>query len=87
MDFRTTASHRGTEEYVFYRDGGWSWCTPYLAGMYALAVQVKPDITPEEFWRVALETGKTIQIQHEGKEYQPGIILDLQALIEEGRGR
>jgi len=46
MDSRTTASPTGTSDYVFYRQGGWSWATPYLAGMYALAVQVKPDITP-----------------------------------------
>jgi hypothetical protein len=30
-----------------------------------------------------LKTGTTISIQHEGKEYQFGVILDPQALIEE----
>ena len=81
MDSRTTASPTGTEDYAFYRQGGWSWSTPYLAGMYALAVQVKSDITPEEFWDTALKTGKTTQLQHEGKEYEFGVILDPQALI------
>ena len=81
MDSRTTASPTGVNDYVFYREGGWSWSIPYLAGTYALAVQVKPDITPEEFWATALETGKTIQITHEGKEYSFGMILDPQALI------
>jgi len=83
MDARTTASPTGTEDYVFYREGGWSWSIPYLTGMYALAVQVKPDITPEEFWETALETGRTIPIQHNGKAYELGVILDPQALIEE----
>jgi hypothetical protein len=83
MDSRTTASPTGTEDYVFYRVGGWSWSIPYLAGMYALAAQVNPDITPEVFWDAALKTGKTIRIQHDGKEYQFGVILDPQALIEE----
>ena len=82
MDSRTTASPTGTEDYVFYREGGWSWSIPYLAGMYALAVQVKPEFTPEEFWDTALKTGKTIQIQHNGKEYEFGVILDPQALID-----
>jgi hypothetical protein len=81
MDSRTTASPTGTEDYVFYREGGWSWSIPYLAGMYALAVQVKPEITPEEFWDVALKTGKTIPIQHDGKKYSFGVILDPQTLI------
>lgn len=81
MDSRTTASPTGTEDYVFYREGGMSWTVPYLAGMYALAAQVKPDITPDEFWDVALKTGRTIQLQHDGKEYEFGVILDPQALI------
>jgi hypothetical protein len=83
MDSRTTASPTGNEDYVFYREGGWSWSIPYLAGMYALAAQVNPDITPDEFWDAALRTGKTIPIQHDGKEYRFGVILDPQALIEE----
>jgi hypothetical protein len=82
MDSRTTASPTGTEDYVFYRQGGWSWSIPYLAGMYALAAQVKPEITPEEFWDKALRTGRTTQIQQDGKEYEFGIILDPQALLE-----
>jgi len=81
MNSRTTASPTGTEDYVFYRQGGLSWTVPYLAGMYALAVQVKPDITPDEFWDTALKTGKTIQLQHDGKEYEFGVILNPQALV------
>jgi subtilisin family serine protease len=81
MDSRTTASPTGFSDYAFYRQGGASWTIPYVAGMYALAVQVKPDITPEEFWAAALETGRTIQLTHEGKEYSFGVILDPQALI------
>jgi hypothetical protein len=50
MDSRTTASPGGVDEYVFYREGGWSWSIPYIAGVYALAAQVKPAITPDEFW-------------------------------------
>jgi hypothetical protein len=82
MDARTTASPTGKEDYVFYSPGGMSWAVPYLAGMYALAAQVKPDITPEEFWETALKTGRTIQIQHDGKAHEFGVILDPQALIE-----
>jgi hypothetical protein len=82
MDSRTTASPTGTEDYVFYRQGGWSWSIPYLAGMYALAAQVKSEITPEEFWDTALQTGRTTQIQQNGREFEFGVILDPQALIE-----
>jgi hypothetical protein len=81
MDSRATASPTGTDEYVFYREGGWSWSIPYIAGVYALAAQVKADITPEVFWSTALETGKTIEITHESTIFSFGVILDPVALI------
>jgi hypothetical protein len=87
MDSRTVASATGKEDYAYARVSGLSWAVPYLAGMYALAVQVKPDITPEEFWDAALKTGETIAIEHDGKEYSLGVILDPQALIEEIKGK
>jgi hypothetical protein len=62
MDSRGTASPTGYDDYVFYRQGGWSWSIPYIAGLYALACQVKPDITPEVFWSKALETGDAVEI-------------------------
>lgn len=82
MDSRTTASPTGTDDYVFYRQGGWSWSIPYLAGVYALAVQVDREVTPEEFWETALSTGQTIHIEHNGKDFEFGVILDPQTLIE-----
>ena len=81
MDSRTTASPTGVSDYVFYRQGGWSWSIPYIAGMYALACQVDPAITPERFWELAMETGQTVTINHEGKSYSLGPILDPAALI------
>jgi subtilisin family serine protease len=81
MDARATASPTGVGDYVFYGVGGESWAVPYLAGMYALACQVKPEITPAEFWSAALKTGRITQIEHNGKQYPFGVILDPQALI------
>ncbi len=81
MDARTTASPTGIHDYVFYSQGGWSWSIPYLAGMYALAWQVDPGITPQQFWSTALQTGRTIQVEHNAKQYSFGVILDPQALI------
>ena len=81
MDARTTASPTGTQDYVFYSEGGLSWTAPYLAGVYALACQVDPKITPEEFWSTAIRTGKRTQIEHDGKPYAFGVILDPQAVM------
>jgi hypothetical protein len=82
MDARTTASPDGIDGYVFYREGGWSWSIPYIAGVYALAAQVKPTITPDEFWSLALTTGQTIELEKEGETIPFGPILDPVALIE-----
>ena len=54
---------------------------PYLSGLYALACQVKPTVTPDVFWSVALETGQTITIERDGKSYEFGKIVDPVALI------
>jgi hypothetical protein len=76
MDSRTTASPTGNGDYVFYSEGGLSWVIPYIAGMYALAVQVKPSITPDEFWETAMATGRTIILHTGTSDKKLGPILD-----------
>jgi serine protease AprX len=44
---RTTACHTGRDVYTFWREGGMSWATPYLAGLAVLAYQVNPEIEPK----------------------------------------
>ncbi len=80
IDSKTVASPTGEKDYVFYREGGWSWCMPYLAGLYALACQVNPDVTPEEFWSEALATGDSRPIE-KGAEKFNGKIINPEKLI------
>ena len=61
IDSRTTASYTGESDYIFYRQGGLSWAAPWLAGIYALCVQVYPEITPALFIALSFETGDAIQ--------------------------
>lgn len=82
MDSRTTASPTGNNDYVFYRTGGLSWSIPYIAGLYALACQVKPDITPGVFWTQALSTGDTIKLKNNDNEYELKKIVNPARLIE-----
>jgi len=82
MDARTSADPSGKQDYVHCRECGWSWAIPYIAGAYALTAQVDPKITPERFWALALKTGRTIQVSHEGKSLDVGSILDPARLIE-----
>lgn len=80
IDSKTVASPTGNEDYVFYREGGWSFTMPYIAGVYALACQVKPDISPEEFWSLALETGESRSIELPDKNYDGKIINPLKLI-------
>ncbi len=59
MDARCTASPAGTSDYVFYSEGGMSWTVPWVAGLYAIACQVKPSVTRTEFWSAAAATAVT----------------------------
>ena len=81
MDSRTIASPVGISDYTFYREGGPSWSIPYIAGLYALVAQVRPAITPDEFWSLALQTGQTIKLRRNGKVILLGPIIDPVALI------
>jgi hypothetical protein len=81
MDSRATASPTGRQDYAFYPTGGWSWCVPWIAGLYALACQVDPDITPEVFWARALETGRIIHVNKETRSCEFGTIVDPIRLI------
>lgn len=83
MDSRAIASPTGVNDYTFSKDGGWSWSIPYIAGLYALSCEVKPNITPEEFWNKALSTGDAIKINHEGKEYKLENVINPNRLIDE----
>jgi len=81
MDARTTASPTGPNDYAHYGAGGFSWTVPYMAGAYALAAQVDPDIAPKRFWSLAMKTGRTIQVTVRGRPHALGPILDMPALI------
>ncbi len=81
MDARTAASPTAAGEYVFYAQGGWSWSIPYIAGVYALAAQVEPKITPDRFWALALRTGRIIDLHRGGKAYKLGPILNPAGLV------
>ena len=82
MNFRCTASPTGTTDYVVYREGGKSWATPYVAGLYALVCQVKPDITYKEFWKLASATSRSSNGTFEGETYEATYIIDPIALIK-----
>jgi hypothetical protein len=53
---RTVAGFEGTDLYTYWPEGGLSWAAPYIAGVAALAHQVKPGIPPAEIERLLVST-------------------------------
>ena len=81
MDHRTIADYTDNSSYRYEgNDGGMSWSTPWIAGMYVLAKQANPDITPEVFWKYALETSNECRNNDSGVYI--GRIINPQKLIE-----
>lgn len=78
MDSRATASPTGNADYVFYRKGGLSKTVPYLAGLFALACQFKPDIEFGEFWTLLEKNSVPIEQNGRvvGKAVNPLCILE-----------
>lgn len=82
MDGRTAASPAGGAEYAYFAGGGMSWAAPYVAGLYALACQVKPEVTFEEFLAAARSTARPVSVWKDGVEYPYGKAVDPAALLE-----
>ena len=81
MDHRTVADCQSKDSYRYEgNDGGMSWSTPWLAGMYVLAKQVKPSVTPQEFWDIALKTSDECTNNDTG--VYVGRLINPQKLIE-----
>ena len=81
MDHRTVADFTDGNSYRYEgNDGGMSWSTPWLAGTYVLAKQANPNITPEEFWKVALETSD--ECRNNDDNAYVGRIINPQKIIE-----
>ena len=54
---RTTAGNTSDTNYQYWgKNGGYSWATPYMVGVYALAKQVYPNLTPLKFFETARNT-------------------------------
>lgn len=82
MDARTAASPTGVNQYAYYAQNHKTFCIPYIGGLYALACQVNPSITPEIFWEKALETGDIITLDRNGISFTLKKIVNPMALME-----
>lgn len=81
-DSRTTASPTGNQDYVFNRAGGVDFATAYLAGLYALACQAYPAVTPDSFIKAAINTGREITVEKYGLKRSIKYVLDPLRIVE-----
>ena len=45
-------------DYIYYGQATYSWAIPKLVGFFALALQIQPDLTYDEFIELAISTKK-----------------------------
>lgn len=83
MNNRTLASGSGVSDYDYMPIGGVSWIVPYIAGLYSLSCQVKPDITFRDFTNIARRTGKMVTVSDETGTYSFGLVIDPESIIAE----
>lgn len=79
---RTFAGSSKADSYALSRNGGLSWAVPWCAGLYALCCQIKPEITPQEFIEAAYSTALTQNLEHDGKTYSFGKMINPEGIIE-----
>lgn len=76
---RTIAGLGGHDNYIYTgANSGMSWATPYLVGVYALAKQTNPQLTPQRFFELAHQTGSAMNVN----DVQRGLIIQPQKIIE-----
>ena len=66
MDDRTIASPESSTSYTHCVLGGWSFVSPYVAGLYCLAKQTDPNITPQKFWQTMVNSSDKSQANELG---------------------
>lgn len=73
---RTIAGFQDNSQYIYCGDGGMSWATPYIVGVYALAKQVMPSLTPQHFFDVAHQVGASSDKLGDNVIIQPKKIIE-----------
>ena len=87
-DYRITACETGESSYAYYSVGGLSWAVPYLAGVAALAKQVKPDLNMADFIPLVRKTADNVSVKDlSGKEYKTKYFVSPVRLIGELQGK
>lgn len=81
-DHVTYAGYLSDHDYVFSANGGSGRIYPWLTGMYALCLQVDPELSGKEFLNLAMDTGYQSTVQLDGKEYTLSKIINPSGMIE-----
>ncbi len=84
-DSRTVASPYGENEYAFLRHSKYSVAVSYMAGLWALCKQAKPDLSPREFMKEAY--GSSRRIKFSGREIRIVNPVKLVSRFEKKGGR
>lgn len=73
-DYLTVAGTESAGAYAYYGSGALSWSTPYVAGLLALGLQVKPTATAAEMYQAMMDTATPFS--NGGKLVNPAAYLE-----------
>ncbi|MEG0468822.1 MAG: S8 family serine peptidase, partial [Longicatena sp.] len=82
MDSRAYAGYTSNDDYTYGAVGGLSWTCPWLAGMYALCLQVNPNLTPDTFLSLANKTSTELSDENDSTKILKLNVVNPEALIE-----
>lgn len=82
IEHQEYAAQTDPDGYIFNCVGSRSWVMPYLAGVYASAIQIDPALTGEPFWALAMNTSMTIKVEMGDSSDDLVLIFDPRALLE-----
>ena len=74
VDYVTVPNAQGKDGYTYYASGGLSFATPYVAGLLALGLQVKPGASAQELFKAMVDTGTPFETG--GKLVNPSAFVD-----------
>lgn len=83
MDNRTSALPTGSQDYQYFNQGGNSNLVPWLAGLYALCIQVEPEFNPERFFKIAYDTADAVSYKNSRRQTIKVRIINPKKIISE----
>lgn len=88
MDNRTSANCTGKSDYQYFNIGGNSVLPPWIAGLYALCLQVDDELSPEAFIDLAYKVAYDVELENAmGQKVKTNIFNPTEMILQLKRNK